>query len=77
MPDFRPVWSSWVDGVAYDDETNELHIRHSKDGSVTTYAAVPPEVYSQIIKSPSIGSALHGIVRGQYEHRTVRPGDDE
>lgn len=77
MPDFRPVFSSWVSGIAYDPETNELHVQHTKDGSITTYADVPPEVFHQIDKSPSIGTALHGIVRGNYEHRTVRPDDGE
>lgn len=72
MPDFTPIYSSWIDGIAYDPDTQELHVKHSRDDSITTYQGVPEDLYASIRKSPSIGSAIHSSVRDVFPHVTLK-----
>lgn len=70
MPHERlAVYSSWVDGIQYNEETAELSVFH-KNGSRTVYSGVPADTYQMVSQSPSIGQALHAHVRGNFAHRT-------
>jgi KTSC domain-containing protein len=76
--ELRPVYSSHVDAIGYDAETEELHVVYSRGktaGIPTIYQGVPPEIAAQIAGAPSIGQALHEHVRvpkgrpPRYPHR--------
>lgn len=75
MPEMRSVFSSHVDRIGYDMETAELHVSFA-GGRTAVYADVPPDVAGAVLASPSIGQALHAMVRGRYRHSYVpaRPG---
>jgi len=70
MPSFSP-FSSWIAKVSHDPDTNTLTL-HYTDGGGTIYENVPPEAYDSITQSPSIGTAIHAFVRGNYPHRTFK-----
>jgi hypothetical protein len=67
----KPVFSSFVDKVTYDDATQQLAIEYTAGGS-TTYQKVPSDVASKVFGAESIGAALHEHVRGQFQHVTVK-----
>lgn len=71
-PPMRPVYSSHVDSIGYDEEANELYVRY-QTGRLAIYQAVPPLKAAQVMGAPSIGGALHALVRGRHRHRY---GDD-
>lgn len=66
--EFQPVYSSHIDSLAYDDATSTLHVRYSK-GNTAIYEGVPANVAAQVMQAPSIGTALHSLVRGQFPHK--------
>lgn len=65
----KPVFSSHVNTVGYDDATGELHVAY-RNGKVSIYEGIPPEV---AIKAQggaaSIGKLIHDEIRGKYGHR--------
>ena len=69
MPEMREIFSSHIAAVGYDPGTQDFHVTWQKGGRTSVYGGVPPEVASQITSSPSIGEALHALVRGKYSHR--------
>ena len=64
----RPVFSSHVQAIGYDAASSELHVAY-KNGSRVAYKGVPQGVANKVMQSPSIGSALHSMVKGSYAHR--------
>lgn len=64
----KSVYSSHVNIVSYDDETQELSVKWDT-GKTSIYAGVPPEIANQVMNSWSVGTALHQVVKGKYEHR--------
>jgi hypothetical protein len=71
MPDMRNVFSSHISQIGYDDATQELHVVYRKGGKSGVYDKVPKQVADQVLMAPSIGTALHQLVRGQFPHRYV------
>ena len=67
----KPVFSSFVDKISYDDATQEFSIQYTAGGS-TTYQKVPPDVADKVLGAASVGAALHEHVRGQFQHVTVK-----
>ena len=66
--DWQSVYSSHIDGIAYDVGTQELHVKY-QTGKTAIYQDVPPDKAGQVATAPSIGTALHDLVRGQHQHR--------
>jgi hypothetical protein len=66
--EMRSVYSSHVDEIGYDPDTEELHVKYSS-GRTTVYDGVPLTVAATVQSSASIGEALHAHVRGKYGHR--------
>ena len=57
--------------IGWDAETQELHVRFAptvKDplGPLGAYACVDPDTAESVMNSPSIGSALNSLVKGQF-----------
>lgn len=66
---FTPVYSSYVDSIAYDPDTNELHVRYANGKPATIYSDIDPDTFRNLSQSPSIGTSLHAFIRGNYPHR--------
>lgn len=63
----KKVFSSHVAGIDYDEASGTLTVTWTK-GNQTRYADVPAEIAEQVAQAPSIGSALHALVRGRFSH---------
>lgn len=71
MPWERNVFSSNVQAVGYDDESEELLVTW-KNGKVSAYQGVPEETADTLAKAPSVGTMLNMDIKGRYPHRYVR-----
>lgn len=67
----RNVFSSNVQAVGYDDESEELLVTW-KNGKVSAYQGVPEETADALAKAPSVGTMLNMDIKGRYPHRYVR-----
>jgi hypothetical protein len=65
MPEMRSVLSSLANAIGFDQETGDLHVTFS-NGKTAVYHGVPPEIAQQILDAPSVGEALHSMIRGKY-----------
>lgn len=65
-----PVTSSNVRSVGYDLATRTLEVEFN-NGSVYDYAGVPPDVFAQLMQSPSVGSYLAKSVKPKYTAKKV------
>jgi hypothetical protein len=74
MIEMRSVYSSHVDEIGYDPDTEELHVKYDT-GKTAVYEGVPMTVAAAVgavgQSPPSIGKALHAHVRGKYGHRYI------
>ena len=68
VPDMKPVFSSHVAAMGYDDGT--LYVQWTT-GRVSAYEGVPEDLADKVTKSWSIGDALRTDIKGQYGHRYV------
>ena len=66
----KPVKSSNVKSVGYDEMTMDLEIEFIT-GAIYRYSKVPEDVYVSFMTAPSIGSAIHQMLRGKYETQKV------
>ena len=64
----KTVYSSNVQEVGYEPETQELFITWSK-GKRSVYSGVPEELAEQLVIAPSVGSMLNTEVKPFYAHR--------
>ena len=71
MPEMREVYSSAVDSIGYEQETQTLRVRWSRTGRISVYEGVPADVANQTMNAPSIGSALRDNIQGVYLHRYI------
>ena len=64
----KPVFSSHVSTIGYDDASGELHVVYA-NGKTAIYKGVPPGVAQQVQSGVSVGSSLNGLVKGKFSHR--------
>lgn len=64
----RDVYSSHVNRVGHDPDTNELTVEW-QDGKTSIYSDVPPEKYDAVANSWSVGKALHSMIKPDHPHR--------
>jgi len=69
----KPVFSSHVSTVGYDDASGELHVAYA-NGKTVVYEGVPPGVARQVQTGPSVGAALHANVKNRFKHRYLGGG---
>ncbi len=75
MPaEMKAVSSSHIWEVGYDPEDQILAIRYapsvkSPEGALVEYAGVDAKTAEQVLAAPSIGSAVHQLIRGRFETR--------
>jgi hypothetical protein len=66
--EFKPVSSSAIEAVGYDDENRTLHVRfHS--GSTYSYENVDPEEHRALIEADSVGAHFAKHIRPHYQGR--------
>lgn len=63
----KSVFSSHISKVGYDAESKELHVEF-KNGKTAVYMDVPADVAQQVTDAPSVGTALHEIIKGRFPH---------
>ncbi len=68
--EMKRVFSSHINSVGYDPDSKELHVEFQGKGGGTgrtaVYMDVPPTVAKLVVDAPSVGTALHEHVKGQY-----------
>jgi len=57
--------SSMVAGVGYDAASKTLAVQFN-GGSIYHYAEVPPEVFTDLQRSESVGQFINRQIKGQY-----------
>jgi len=68
MPEMQKKFSSHVNAVGYDENSSELHVVF-KNGKTAVYQGVPADVAERVQGAASVGSALHDLVKGKFEHK--------
>ena len=70
--ELRRVFSSHINGIGYDAAASELHVefagKNGKPPQTAVYLGVPADVAQAVVDAPSIGTALHNLVKGKYAH---------
>jgi len=64
----QPVFSSSVDSIGYDPETQALHVAWA-GGKTSVYRGVPADVAEDASKSWSVGTFLNENVKDKYPHQ--------
>lgn len=64
----KPVYSTMVSEVAYDDETQLMTITW-KNGKRTVYEGVPEDKASELAGAPSVGQMINSEIKGKYNYR--------
>lgn len=71
IPEFTPVKSSNIVGIAYNAEEKEMHIKFSK-GQIYKYFPIEQNMYDNIINAPSVGKAFRAEVYGAEDIQTEK-----
>ncbi len=66
----RPVFSTMVQEIGYDDESQEMIVTW-KNGRKSAYSGVPEDVAVELSNAPSVGSMINNEIKNQYPHRYV------
>lgn len=67
----KRVNSNRIRAVGYDPKTRELEVEF-RDGQVSGYAGVSPEIYRQFMAAPSPTSFFEDKVEADYTPRRVQ-----
>lgn len=70
-PEMRSVFSSVVDTIGYDEESQQLIVVWARSGKTSIYSGVSADVANGVINAPSVGQALHERIKPNYDHRYV------
>lgn len=71
MPEWsKPVYSSMVSEVGYNEETQELIITW-KNGKRSAYSGVPAEKAEELAGAPSVGQMVNMEIKPNYPHRYI------
>ena len=62
----KPVFSSMISEVGWDDETQELLVKFSKGGKTAAYKGADEGLALELSKAPSVGSMFLEQVRPFY-----------
>jgi KTSC domain-containing protein len=64
---WKNIYSSHIDRIAYDPVAQELHVTWDT-GKHSIYGNVPPAKASAVMNSASVGTALHTKIKRQLNH---------
>ena len=68
--DHKPVESSTISTVGYDEANKEMHVTFHNTGTYV-YSNVPPEAHRALMESDSPGTHHHHNIRGLHPHRKL------
>jgi hypothetical protein len=73
MPEIelKPVKSSNIEAVGYDEETEELRIEF-KGGGIYAYDSVPQFEYRDLLDAKSIGGHFHKKIKDKFPTRKLK-----
>lgn len=74
MIHLKPIESSMITHVGYDEGKELLRIRFTK-GAEYEYQGVPKVVHDALMKAPSIGSHFHRKIKKSYGSIRVPQGE--
>ena len=64
---FQRVFSSTVQHISHDPSTGDMSVAW-KDGKTSVYKGVPADLAQQVANAPSVGKALHALVKPHFTH---------
>lgn len=67
----KPVYSTMVSAVGYDDENEELIITWAKSGKRSAYKGVSEDKAIELSNAPSVGQMVNMEIKNQYPHRYI------
>lgn len=68
MPEMKDVYSSHVDSIGYDEQTQELHVRWDS-GRTSIYSNVPKALAERTMNAWSVGKTLIQDIKPHFPHR--------
>lgn len=63
----RPVSSSNIASIGYDEATSDLYVTFLGSGRTYKYENVPPGEFSMLERAGSVGSYFAENIKGQYK----------
>lgn len=66
----KPVSSSQIESVGYDENLQDLYIEFKK-GAVYRYLDVPQVIYERLCEADSIGSYFAKTIKGVYDYQKM------
>ena len=70
MPRMRPVDSTSVAAVGYDEDRHELWVQFV-GGETYVYSMVPASLYRELLAAESMGRFVNARIRSTYPARTA------
>lgn len=70
LPEMKPVSSSNIDSIGYDEQNREVYVRFL-NGSLYVYRGVPEFEFQNLLEAPSHGSYLHRNFKNVYPYERV------
>lgn len=70
MTQLKPVKSSNIAAVGYDEATKEMHVKFHT-GATHVYSDVTPEKHAAFVGADSIGSHFHQHIRSRHKQRKL------
>ncbi len=64
----RPVTSSWIAAIGYDDDAHEAHVELIDDGAYA-YAQVPPVIWRAFDAADSKGRFVNAVLKPYFPCR--------
>jgi len=64
----KEVYSTNVQAIGYDEETQDLYVIWLK-GKRSIYSGVPEDVAVQLANAPSVGAMMNSDIKNRYPHR--------
>ena len=66
--EWQEVFSTNVSQIGHDPDTDELHVTWA-NGKTSIYAGVSAQKASQVMRAPSVGSAIASTIKPNHQHR--------
>lgn len=70
LPAMKTVFSKVVQSIGYDAEKAAMYVKW-RNGKISVYTGVPPDIAESVMSSPSIGQAVAAQIKGKYSHGYV------
>ena len=68
--EMKAVKSEAAEAVGYDERKNTLRIRYT-GGRIYDYFQVPPQEYTNLTKSTSMGGYINEVIKTKYKNKEV------